>query len=126
MSARGRLTGRLWYALWVAWLALVLQQMLFEMRFGAPVQLLVIQVLPLVVFMPAVARDNLRGIIWLTFVLLAYFVSAVLAAFAHPGDVLALTGIVLLCSLFSLCAFYIRYRGRELKLTANPKVIEES
>ena len=125
MSARGRVTGRLWYALWVAWLALVLQQVLFEMRFGAPVQLLVIQVLPLVVFMPAVARDNLRSIIWLTFVLLAYFVSAVLAAFAHPGDFLALAGVVILGVLFAFCAVYIRYRGRENKLMNNPEAVEE-
>ena len=125
MSARGRLTGRLWYALWIAWSGLVLQQILFELRFGAPVQLLVIQVLPLVVFMPGVARDNLRSIVWLTFVLLAYFVWAVLAAFAHPGDFLALAGIVTLGVLFAVCAVYIRYRGREIKLTTNPKAVEE-
>ena len=73
--------------------------------------------------MPGVARDNLRSIIWLTFVLLAYFVWAVLAAFAHPG--LPLAGIVILGVLFAVCAFYIRYRGREIKLTTNPEAVEE-
>ena len=57
--------------------------------------------------------------------MLAYFVWAVLAAFAHPGDFLALAGIVILGVLFAVCAVYIRYRGREIKLTANPKAVEE-
>lgn len=125
MTPRGRVTARLWVLLWLAWVALILQQVAFEVRFGAPLQLLVIQVLPLVVFMPGVARDNLRSIIWLTFVLLGYFVWAVLAAFARPGDGLALAGLAVLSTLFMLCALYIRYRGRELKLEIKPDVSED-
>ena len=114
MTPRGRVTARLWVMLWLTWMALILQQVASEFRFGAPLQLLVIQVLPLVVFMPGVARDNLRSIIWLTFVLLGYFVWAVLAAFARPGDGLALAGLALLSLLFMLSALYIRYRGVNL------------
>ena len=58
---RGPVTARLWVCLWLAWAALILQQVVFEVRFGAPLQLLAVQVLPLVVFMPGVARDNLRS-----------------------------------------------------------------
>lgn len=126
MTARGILSGRLWVALWLGWLSLVLQQVLFELQFGAPVQLLAIQVLPLAVFMPGVARDNLRSIIWLTFVLLGYFVWGVLAVFAHPGDALAVAGIVILPILFTVCALYIRYRGRELNLSTKSGAVEES
>jgi len=122
---RGPVTARLWVCLWLAWAALILQQVVFEVRFGAPLQLLAVQVLPLVVFMPGVARDNLRSIIWLTFVLLGYFVWAVLAAFARPGDGLALAGLVVLTTLFLLCAVYIRYRGRELKSMMKPDVSED-
>jgi len=105
----------LWVLLWLFWLALLTQQTIAELRFNAPVQLLVIQVLPLLVFMPGVARDNLRSVIWLTFVLLGYFVWAVLAAFARSDDPLAQLGVALIVALFSVAALYIRFRGRELK-----------
>ena len=115
MMARGSTTRQLWRAFWFFWLAVILQQILLDARFGAPVQLLIIQVLPLAIFKPWVARDNLQSLIWFSFVLLFYFVWAVQAAFARPDDEVALAGVFLQVILFLLAALYIRFRGRELK-----------
>ena len=59
MTGRGSKTRLLWWALWFFWLAVMLQQIVLDARFGAPIQLLIIQVCPLAVFIPWVAKDNL-------------------------------------------------------------------
>ena len=131
-SGAGSVTERkgksaiLWVLLWLFWLALLTQQTIAELRFNAPVQLLVIQALPLLVFMPGVAKDNLRSVIWLTFVLLGYFVWAVLAAFARSDDPLAQLGVALIVALFTVAALYIRFRGRELKSASSAIQKEET
>ena len=52
MTTRGSTTRQLWRALWFFWLAVILQQILLDARFGAPAQLLILQVLPLVIAEP--------------------------------------------------------------------------
>ena len=114
MTSRGPKTNFLHLLFWLLLLGFILQQVLSELRFNAPPQLLVIQLLPLVIFLPGIARDNLRSFVWLSFVVLAYFVSAILALFARSDDGFAIAGVALLVMLFTVIALYIRYRGREL------------
>ena len=114
MSPRGSTTKIFHLLFWLALLGFILQQVLSELRFNATPQLLVVQLLPLIIFLPGIARDNLRSFIWLSFVVLAYFVWAVLALFARPDDGLSIAGVVLLVMVFMVTALYIRYRGREL------------
>jgi uncharacterized membrane protein len=114
MTSRGPKTNFLHLLFWLSLLGFILQQVLSELRFNAPPQLLVIQLLPLVIFLPGIARDNLRSFVWLSFVVLAYFVSAILALFARSDDGFAIAGVALLVMLFMVIALYIRYRGREL------------
>ena len=114
MTSRGARTKFLHRLFWLSLLGFILQQVLSELRFNAPPQLLVIQLLPLVIFLPGIARDNLRSFVWLSFVVLAYFVSAILALFARSDDGFAIAGVALLVMLFMVIALYIRYRGREL------------
>jgi len=114
MTSRGARTKFLHRLFWLSLLGFILQQVLSELRFNAPPQLLVIQLLPLVIFLPGIARDNLRSFVWLSFVVLAYFVSAILALFARSDDGFAIAGVALLVMLFTVIALYIRYRGREL------------
>ena len=115
MTSRGPKTNFLHLLFWLLLLGFILQQVLSELRFNAPPQLLVIQLLPLVIFLPGIARDNLRSFVWLSFVVLAYFVSAILALFARSDDGFAIAGVALLVMLFTVIALYIRYRGRELR-----------
>ncbi len=107
MSPRGSKAKIFHLLFWLALLGFILQQVLSELRFNATPQLLVIQLLPLVIFLPGIARDNLRSFIWLSFVVLAYFVWAVLALFARPDDGLSIAGVVLLVILFMVTALYI-------------------
>ncbi|EED35582.1 conserved hypothetical protein [Luminiphilus syltensis NOR5-1B] len=110
---RGKLTASLWALLWVLWLLLALQQVWDVARFDAPWPLWVLRLLPLVLFMPGVGRDSLRSVVWLSFVLLFYFVSAVESIFAQPKAPTAILGITTVVLLFCVATLYIRFRGRE-------------
>ena len=112
---RSAMTRALWVALWCLWLALCAQQIADLARFNAPWPMWTLRVLPLVLFMPGVARDNLRAVVWLCFVTLFYFVSAVELIFARPEDSLAVMGLVAVVGLFIAAAMYIRVRGPELR-----------
>lgn len=111
----GPATRALWIALWACWLVFLVQQVADIARYNAPWPMWVLRILPLVLFMPGVARDNTRALIWLCFVILFYFVSAVEAVFARPTDPITVTGVVSIVVLFSLSVAYIRMRGRELR-----------
>jgi len=113
MTERAALTRVLWWLLWLFWVVYVAQQVVDVARFNAPWPVWLIRILPLVLFMPGVARDNLRAMIWLCFVLLFYFVSSVELVFAQPSDPVAVTGIVAVVTLFTCATLYIRFRGRE-------------
>lgn len=119
MTPRNRLTAALWWALWCLWLVFTLQQVADVARYDAPWPVWVLRVLPLVLFVPGVARDSLRAVVWLCFVLLFYFVSAVEAVFARPADILTVLGIVSVVALFIVATFYIRSRGRQLRGVVN-------
>lgn len=116
MIERARKTQALWWLLWLVWIVYVGQQIADVARFNAPWPVWLIRIAPLVLFMPGVARDNLRAVIWLCFVVLFYFISSVEAVFAQPSDVVARVGIALVVALFITATLYIRFRGRELKL----------
>lgn len=125
MVARGPSAERLRLLFWTFLLAFIAQQIFSEIRFGAPVQLLALQLIPLLIFLPGVARDNLRSFIWLSFVQLAYFVSAVLALFAQPGDLISIAGVVLIVLLFTVTALYVRFRGREQRGSQSQSAIKK-
>jgi len=101
--------------MWVLWIALAGQQVVDVARFDAPWPVWLLRVVPLLLFMPSVLRGSLRAVIWLCFVLLFYFISAVELLFAQPDDVIAVVGVSAVVGVFIAAAFYIRTRGRELK-----------
>jgi len=118
MTERSRKVQALWCLLWVVWVIYVGQQIFDVARFNAPWPVWIIRIIPLLLFMPSVARDNLRAVIWLCFVVLFYFISSVELVFAQPSDPVAVIGIIAVVLLFSSATLYIRLRGRELKSTA--------
>ncbi len=115
MSRRSGLSQGLWLSMWVLWIALAGQQVVDVARFDAPWPVWLLRVVPLLLFMPSVLRGSLRAVIWLCFVLLFYFISAVELLFAQPDDVIAVVGVSAVVGVFIAAAFYIRTRGRELK-----------
>ena len=110
---RGSLTGTLWLSLWVLSLALIGQGVLEVIELGGRWPLWLASVTPIILFLFGVSRDNLQWIIWYCLLLLFYFVSAVEDVFARPNNLLVVSGLVIIVLLFSVCAVYIRFRGRE-------------
>ena len=110
---RGPLTGNLWLCLWVLSVALIAQGALEVIELGGRWPLWLASVAPIILFLFGVSRDNLQWIIWYCLLLLFYFVSAVEDVFARPNNVVAVSGLVIIALLFSVCTAYIRFRGRE-------------
>lgn len=104
-----------WWLLWASWIGLCVQQVANVARFGASWPMWLLWLMPLVLFMPGVARDNLRAVIWLCFVTLFYFVMAVEWVFAQPTALVPVAGLVLVVLLFGAAVTYIRLRGRQLR-----------
>lgn len=125
MVKRSRNTQALWWLLWLLWIVYVGQQVIDVARFNAPWPVWLIRIAPLVLFVPGVARDNLRAVIWLCFVVLFYFISSVEAVFAQPSDQVAVVGIVAVVALFITATLYIRLRGRELKNVSTEELNKE-
>ena len=111
--SRQAVSQRLWIALWALLLMFAAQLVWDVARFAAPWPMWVLRLLPLVLFMPSIARDNLRAVVWLCFVLLFYFISAVELVFAVPNDPVAVWGVSAVVLLFIVAAMYIRVRGPE-------------
>ena len=100
---------------WFAWGALFLQQALDAWVRQAPWIIWFAVLMPLVIFLPGMLRDNLRSYIWLCFLCLLYFMRLVVALFARPDDLLAISGMVAVVVLFVAAMFYVRWRARELR-----------
>jgi uncharacterized membrane protein len=100
---------------WVSWLVLLLQQVADAWVHQVPWIIWLGKVLPLLIFLPGMLKDNLRSFIWLCFVSLLYFIALVERLFAQPGNWLAIIGMVAVVILFTAAMFYVRWRARELR-----------
>lgn len=70
--------------------------------------------LVLLAFLPGIMKRNLRSHIWLTFVLLFYFLGAVSTAFACTS-VLSVVEVLLIVELFIAAMLYVRWQAKYLK-----------
>lgn len=103
---------------WLSYTVLVVQQAM-EMWLGqAPWIIWLAVLLPLIIFLPGLLQDNLRSFIWLCFVSLLYFMRLVVSLFEDPRDVLAIVGMVAVCTLFCSAMMYVRWRAKELRQAA--------
>ena len=121
---RGTITAVLWWCMWSGWLLLLCHQIADVQRFDGPWMLIGLRCLPLTIFLWGAIHDSLKALIWFELVILFYFVSAVEAVFAHGWDTLSITGLFLVVLQFLVCMFYIRYRGREIRIE-NPVLDSE-
>ena len=101
---------------WLSWAALLLQQSADAWVHQAPWFIWVVKVLPLLLFLPGMRKDNLRSYIWLCFVCLGYFMILVQRIFAQPDSLLVISGLVAVVLLFIAAMMYVRWRARELRL----------
>lgn len=102
---------------WLSWSALLLQQSADAWMHQAPWFIWTLKVLPLLLFLPGMLKDNLRSFIWLCFVCLGYFLVLVQRIFAQPDNLLVIAGLTAVVILFVTSMMYVRWRARELRET---------
>ena len=102
---------------WVSWSALLLLQAADAWAHQAPWFIWMLKLLPLLIFLPGMLKDNLRSFIWLCFVCLGYFLVLVQRMFAQPDNLLVIGGLVAVVVLFIAAMMYVRWRARELRAT---------
>ena len=100
---------------WAGLVVLLAQQVADAWVQQAPWIIWLGKLLPLLIFVPGMARDRLRSYIWLCFVSMLYFISLVERLFALPGSVVAITGMSAVVTLFIASMLYVRWRARELR-----------
>ena len=125
-SSRANFSLYSWVATWVCYATLVAQQVLDAFLAGAPWFIWAIKLVPLLLFLPGMLRDNLRSYIWLCFVSLGYFIIFVQRLFATPDSVLVIVGMIALVVLFIAAMLYVRWRARELRGDIPDSVAEKN
>jgi uncharacterized membrane protein len=120
MNFRGASGQAAWAGLltWLSWALLLSQQVADAWVHQAPWIIWLAKLLPLLMFLPGMLKDNLRSYIWVCFVSLLYFISLVERIFAQPDSVLAAVGLLAVSVLFVAAMMYVRWRARELKSVA--------
>lgn len=108
-------SARAAFLTWLSWAVLLLQQVADAWVHQAPWIIWLGKLLPLLIFLPGMLKDNLRSYIWLCFVCLMYFMTLVERLFADPGSFLAIIGTVAVVVLFIAAMMYVRWRARELR-----------
>lgn len=99
---------------WVSYFFFIVMLLAGGFTAGTPTTLVVIGALPLLLFLPGMARGNPRSLVLLCFVTLFYF-TVLVTRVARPSpflyDMLALTFVVIL---FNAAMFYSRWQQRQL------------
>ena len=111
----GTVSARVRFLTWFAWGVLLLQQVIDAWSLQLPWIIWLFKVVPLLLFVPGMLRDNLRSYIWLCFICLGYFMALVERLFAQPGSILAMVGMVAVVVLFIAAMLYVRWRAQELR-----------
>jgi uncharacterized membrane protein len=109
------LAGRTRILVWVSYVLLLGQQVAEVWLGNAPWIIWLAVVLPLLIFLPGMLKDQLRSYIWLCFVLLLYFMRLVVALFESPASPTAITGMTAVVILFISAMMYVRWRAQELR-----------
>ncbi len=105
---------------WSSYGLLLVQQAVDAWFQQAPWIVWLFKLLPLMLFLPGMLKDNLRSFIWLCFVCLLYFIVLVQRLFLVPDDTLAVVGTVAVVVLFISAMLYVRWRARELRSLQAP------
>jgi uncharacterized membrane protein len=100
---------------WLSYSVLLLQQTADAWVHQAPWFIWVLKVMPLLLFLPGMRKDNLRTYIWLCFVCLGYFMILVQRLFAQPDSLQVSIGLFAVVLLFIAAMLYVRWRARELR-----------
>jgi uncharacterized membrane protein len=111
----GRPSEKAYIFTWLSWAVLLIVQLADTWLYQLPLIVLLGRVLPLLIFLPGMLKDNLRSYIWLCFVSLLYFIALVERLFAQPDSALAALGMLSVVTLFIAAMMFVRWRARDLK-----------
>jgi uncharacterized membrane protein len=100
---------------WLSYSVLLLQQAVDAWEHQAPWFIWALKLLPLLIFLRGMLKDNLRSYIWLCFVCLGYFLILVQRVFAQPDSLLVISGLTAVVILFTAAMLYVRWRAQELR-----------
>lgn len=100
---------------WLSWAVLLSVQVVDAWQMQLPWIIWIGKILPLLIFLPGMLRENLRSYIWLCFVCLLYFLVLVERLFAQPDSPLGILGMIAVVVLFNAAMLFVRWRARELK-----------
>lgn len=100
---------------WLSWGVLFLQQGYDSWASAAPGFIWAVKLVPLLLFLPGMWRDNLRSFIWLCFVSLGYFLVLVQRAFVESADMGVWVGLTAVVALFIAAMLYVRWRAQALR-----------
>ena len=93
-----------------SWLLVVLTANLWQQ--SQPLVIYLIVLLPIVMFAPGVFMNNMRSLIWMGFVLLLYFASAVFGVTKPEPSMLDIAELTLTIILFCGAMLYTRIRQK--------------
>lgn len=85
------------------------------LRSAASLTVWAFQIVPLLVFVPGMLKKSWRTFIWLCFLLLLYFLVAVLNIFSPAVLLIDYLEITLICALFISAMLFCRWQQRYLK-----------
>lgn len=114
---------------WLSLTLLLVLQLIESAIQQPPLLIWVVRVMPLLIFVPGMLKDNLRSYIWACFVCLLYFISLVERLFADPDSGIAILAMVSVVGLFVSAMLYVRWRARQLKSLqgpAEPESVEQN
>jgi len=114
-SGRAGSSAALWYGLWISLIALFASMAVDAWVRQAPPAIIALWYVPVLIAVPGMLRDRLRGVTWLSFISLIYFVVAVERIFAEPHSLVAQLQLAAVIALFNCSMFYVRQRAREIR-----------
>jgi uncharacterized membrane protein len=91
-------------------LALIVDHTLVRQHFFLPV--LLIQTLPLLLVLPGLLKQQARSGIWLCFMILFHFLSAISNAFTSAQHIFYVGMAILIVTLFSTALLFVRWQTR--------------
>ncbi|MCK9503467.1 MAG: DUF2069 domain-containing protein [Porticoccaceae bacterium] len=101
------------YATWGSYFFFIIAMVGGGYRGGTPVSLLLIVSLPLILFLPGMARENDKSLSMLSFVSLLYFIPVVTHVMAPDWDFFDVTSLILICILFTATMMFSRWKKYE-------------
>lgn len=95
---------------WASYFLFIISLLTGGLVSGTPASLLIIVTLPLVIFLPGMARENDKTLVMLSFVTLLYFIPIVVNVGEPDNSIFDIFSLVLICVLFTSSMFFSRWK----------------